>query len=249
MRHLILALFAISIISCKSVPETSSALAPAPSETSAEYAHHPKPTEPTMLDPVAYDRIKKKIAPPPMPGSTAQKEDEQELLKIQKSRTVEECSRAKNAVSVNLKTFFGRPDGSLEDKDVERLASFFGQLRNDADYVIHKLKVEFPRQRPYDYIAGLEPCVPKEKSKAYPSGHTAISRLYALVLSDLFPKDKKKFQDRALTIGKDRILSGMHHPSDVSSGRTLGDMLYAEFKKNDKFKSVFNELKAQTKKN
>ncbi len=205
--------------------------------------HHPKPKEPIYIQSGWYSTLKPQIPTPPAEGSPGQKADEEGLFSAQKSRTPKDCDRAKTEVMVSVKSFFGAAFGPLTDTEAERLAPFFEQIRNDGDFFIQKLKVEFPRQRPFLYIKGIEPCVPKEVTGAYPSGHATLSKLYFLVLSELHPKLKEQLEIRSNQIAQDRVLSGMHHPSDIETGKKLGTLLFEEIKKSKKFQEDLKKLK------
>jgi acid phosphatase (class A) len=202
---------------------------------------HPVPKEPIYLNSNWYDTLKSKLPPPPKKNSPEQKRDESILQKHQATRSPADCERAKTEIFVSLKNFFGKPNGPLDDKVSEKLAPFFEQLRNDGDYFVQLLKKDFPRERPFLYIAMIEPCVGKEVTGAYPSGHAVLAKLYELVLADFFPKEKAALTKRGKQIGDDRVLSGMHHPSDVESGRRIGELIYEELKKSKKYLSDFEE--------
>ncbi len=192
-----------------------------------------------------YPILKKTLAQPPQKGSDQQKADEEELLKLQESRSQADCDQAKFEVLVSLQNFFGVPNGPVPEPTVKKLAPFFEQLRNDGDYFIQRLKIDYPRQRPFLYLSSLNPCVPKEVTGAYPSGHAVLSKLFALVLADIFPKQKEVLETRAQAIADHRILSGMHHRSDVDAGRRLATLVYEELRKSPKYQVDLNKLLAQ----
>ncbi|MFN7685626.1 MAG: phosphatase PAP2 family protein [Oligoflexia bacterium] len=98
---------------------------------------------------------------------------------------------------------------------------------------------------PFLYVKGLNPCVPKEVTGAYPSGHAVLSKLFSLVLSDFFPGKKDQLEARAKQIGDHRILSGMHHRSDVEVGRSIAILIYEEFKKSKSFLNDFEKTKTK----
>lgn len=206
------------------------------------FVHHPAPSKPVFIDAALYDTFKSKIPAPPSSQSPAQLSDEAELFRLQETRTMADCEIAKSEVRVSLQSFYGSGVGILTDDQVKLLTPFFNQLRNDGDYFVQKMKVDFPRQRPFNYIPGIQPCVAKEVSKAYPSGHAMLSRLYGLVLADLFPSKKAVLEFRAREIGKHRVLAGMHHPTDIQSGRALAEMVYAEMKQNGNYQLTFNQM-------
>lgn len=207
-----------------------------------EFVHHPVPKDPIYLSPSLYESFKSQMPVPPPLKSASQRSDEKELFSLQSSRSEANCAQAKEEVFVSLKSFYGPPRGPLGETDVNALSDFFGKIRNDGDYFIQKMKKDFPRKRPFAYIKGINPCVAKEVTGAYPSGHATLSKLYASILSDFFPLDREKIEKRAVEIGKHRILSGMHHPTDIESGRKLADLIYDELKKSKKYQMEVKEL-------
>ena len=211
--------------------------------SAAEYVHHPAPKEPLYLNTKLYADFKKGIPGPPLPKSAKQSEDEAEILRFQKSRTTTDCDSANSEVKVTLTSFFAEPDGPLSTASTNKLQPFFEQVRNDADYFIQLLKKDFPRQRPFLYLAKVEPCVPKEVTGAYPSGHAVLSQLFAMILSDLYPQHQAALQARASVIAQHRVISGMHHPTDIQDGSKLGALVYQELQKSPKFKVDLEKVK------
>ncbi len=204
---------------------------------------HPAPKEPKLISSTLLPSLKKELTPPPGQKDQAQKEDENELLSLQKSRTSEDCKRAASEVIVSVNSFFGPPYGPMDSASATKLAPFFEQVRNDADYYIQLLKKEFPRQRPFLYMKDISPCVPKEVTGAYPSGHSTIAKLYALILSDLYPNKRETLLKRADQIALDRVVVGMHHPTDIRTGKKLGELIYAELKKSKIFLDALSTVK------
>lgn len=215
--------------------------------TQSDVVHHPAPKEPQYIHSDWYESLKKKLPPPPAQNSDRQKQDEADLLSFQKKRTPQECERARREIFVSLGNFFGPPGALIDEASVKRLSPFFDGVRNDADYFIQKLKKDFPRQRPFLYIKGAEPCVSKEVTLAYPSGHSTLANLFAMILSDFYPSKQKELTSRARQIAEDRVLSGMHHTSDIDAGRELAQLIYFELKKSKKFVADFSQLKEQVK--
>ncbi len=64
------------------------------------------------------------------------------------------------------------------------------------------------------------------QTPAFPSGHSAQSKLIALVLSDMYPEMKREFTDVAAHISKSRIVARVHYKSDKEIGERLGQDLY-----------------------
>tara|TARA_Y100000590_G_scaffold382926_1_gene453240 strand:+ start:274 stop:924 length:651 start_codon:yes stop_codon:yes gene_type:complete len=208
-----------------------------------DYVHHPKPTKPIFLNTNLYKKFKTQMTPPPSMESKEQKNDEKILFNHQISRSKEVCEISKTEVFVNLSNFYGKPNGPLSKKQVSRLNPFFDKIRNDGDFFIQKIKKNYSRKRPFEYLKNIHPCVPKEVTKAYPSGHATLAHLYALILSDFFPNKKNELLKRGEEIGNHRVIVGVHHPTDITSGRALAFMIYKELKKSKKYQKEINKLK------
>jgi acid phosphatase (class A) len=203
-------------------------------QTTAPVAQPTTPVEEqkfVSVDSRLASEIQTQIPAFPKKGSAAQKADEAELRKLQKTRTAEDCARANSEVVVTLQSLYGKPYGELTEQQVATLAPFFDKIRNELGGYIGIAKKGYARLRPYLYVKGLKPCVPTETSFAYPSGHATLGMFYGLILTDIFPAKEAQFKARTETIGRDRILGGVHHPTDVQAGYQLGRMLYTELAK------------------
>lgn len=187
----------------------------------------------------------KESLPPPPQNQLAQGGEVKELFSLQKSRKKKDCERAALEVEPALGNFFGPPHGPLTAQQVAQLDPFFVDIRHSSGPFIGKLKGVHVRKRPFEVIKGLKPCVKQETSLSYPSGHGLFAEIYALVLTDLFPNLKDKIQTRADTVAKDRVLSGVHYPSDVSAGRVMGQKIYAEMVKSEKYQEAFKTAKGR----
>mgnify|MGYP003115446301 FL=1 len=111
----------------------------------------------------------------------------------------------------------------------------FKRLNNDSNPIIRKLKNYHNRTRPNGLASGFGMNVDvvnmdTAKTKSYPSGHSAQSRLFAKVFSDIYPKYKRDFMQAADNISKSRLIGRVHYPSDSQNGVELGDALYQHYK-------------------
>jgi acid phosphatase (class A) len=122
-------------------------------------------------------------------------------------------------------------------------SEFLLRVRGDIGPFVGGLKKDFPRQRPHLQMKNVNPCVEKDDSGAFPSGHGTLSKLYAMILTELLPSLKEKLERRAIEIGENRIIAGAHFSSDIESGRTLADLLYPEFTKSEKYQDEIKRIK------
>lgn len=168
------------------------------------------------------------IPGPPAPQSKAEKLDFKTLEKFQHQRTAEECARATSEANFggSFLTFFETPRGPLSKTQVEAWNPLFDRVLKTVHPIWKASKEHWKRPRPYLVDHKLHPCVPLEASFAYPSGHAGMAELYGRILSDLAPDLREALMIRAQQIGEDRLIGGVHHPSDVRDGRVLADRIY-----------------------
>lgn len=167
-------------------------------------------------------QIKKVIAAYPEKGSIAEFNDYKILLAYQLLRTANDCQLAAENENTSLAQIFG---AVLSEDEVSRMSKFM--LKALASSGINALiaKKTFNRPRPYVANPLIKPCISLENSAAYPSGHTMIARVYARILSAVYPERAEKFLALADQYAEYRVIGGVHHPSDVKSGKILADHL------------------------
>lgn len=178
------------------------------------------------------------LASPPGSGSHEEQEELKDILSWQDKRTPEETARATSEAKVSLESFFGPPNGTLSDTDLVVLRPLFDKVRWSADIAAHAAKLRWKRIRPFVYDKRVHP--PFEvasTSLSYPSGHSTIAWTFAPVLKSLFPKQAQAFQKRAEQIALDRVIAGVHHPSDVRAGKECGGQVFDALNKNSEFLS------------
>jgi acid phosphatase (class A) len=178
-------------------------------------------------------KTKDLLGPFPVIGSVEEKKDIDELLFYQHSRSAKQCEQAAVESNTSLKNFFGGSMGPLKEDEVTKVQKNLRLMTIKAGIQIFINKLKFNRARPYTIHPEIKPCLAKEFSKSYPSGHAAMSRIYARVLSVIFPERASQFMKRADEIALNRVIGGVHHPSDIEAGKKLGDAL-AEYYLSDK---------------
>ncbi|PIP91432.1 MAG: hypothetical protein COW01_03505 [Bdellovibrionales bacterium CG12_big_fil_rev_8_21_14_0_65_38_15] len=200
MRHLIVLFLAISI----SVPSFAS-------------------DEKLKVGWFSKDQIRQIVGDYPAPGSAEEAYDYQVLLEYQKTRTEAECEEAAAEKTPTLKSMFG---SLLTKKEMRRVWPHFIEAYATVGLNSAISKKLFDRPRPFNANPEIVPCIPLATSKAYPSGHTMIARVFARMLSDFYPDRENEFMQRADEVALNRIIGGVHHPSDIVAGKKLGDAIY-----------------------
>lgn len=179
--------------------------------------------------------------PPPAEGSKAWLRDFAALKDWQARRTPQQCARANAAAKASYEEFFGDISPFPRPLPPEA-AAVFKRVQGETDGVAADVKDMFKRPRPFHKDAALEPCLGRAGGLAYPSGHATISRLFALMLADLVPSRKKEFFARADEAALDRVIGGVHHPSDIEAGKRLAEKLYKRYRASAVFRADMKTL-------
>ena len=181
--------------------------------------------------------------PPPAAGSKTDLADLATLHEWEGKRTDEQCARANAEAHADYDLFFG--DISPFPRPLPAAAAgVFKRVKKETDGIAATIKGKFKRQRPFNRDTSLKPCLGKIGGLSYPSGHATISRIYALILSDLVPGHRAQFMARADEAALYRIIGGVHHPSDIEAGKRLADAIYEMYLKSAVFRADMKILRA-----
>ncbi|MEA9355984.1 phosphatase PAP2 family protein [Bacteriovorax sp. PP10] len=165
------------------------------------------------------------LGPYPVLDSVENKQEVEQMLYLQKVRTGADCAEAQVQATANLATLFGGKNGVLSDNEIAKVKKKLTMVTIKTGTEIYFSKSEFKRPRPYLTHPEIKPCVDLESSTAYPSGHSALARVYARMLSVIYPERSLQFFERADKAAFNRVLGGVHYPSDIVAGKKLGDVL------------------------
>jgi acid phosphatase (class A) len=170
---------------------------------------------------LAYD-----IPPPPVKGSAIDREDFRILHIYQNERTDEQCEAADRQTIPTVDAMFGPSTGILTASEVRKVNLEGTQLIRKVFKIVDPFKEEYMRMRPYNADPTLRPCVKKPGgNKAYPSAHSAVGIVLAAFLAQKFPAKKIELIEQGKQCGLNRVIGGVHHPSDVVAGQSLGKQI------------------------
>jgi len=109
------------------------------------------------------------------------------------------------------------------------------KLLKESEPIILKIKNYHKRPRPnvnaekfninLDYLK-----MKSAQTPAFPSGHSAQSKLVSLALTDMYPNLKTEFKKASDNISNSRLLARVHYESDKTVGEKLGKDLYTHIK-------------------
>lgn len=174
------------------------------------------------------DAIRGILGPYPAKGTGEEFQDFAVLFKYQMTRSKADCESAAGFEGITIDNLFAGQNGPLTKREALRVTPRLVLVMGEAGLNSLHAKRIYKRPRPYIRNPLIVPCISKESSYAYPSGHTAYSRLIAHALGQIFPERAEAFLARADEIALSRIVGGVHHPSDIEAGKKLADALAEE---------------------
>lgn len=124
-------------------------------------------------------------------------------------------------------------------------AALFDEIEADSKYFSKTGKEHWNRPRPYVASDRVKPVTKVEIEGSYPSGHATRGTIFAEILSEAFPGQRDALLQRGREIGWDRILAGVHYPSDVAAGRVLGHDIAHQLLKSDAFRSRMEAVRSE----
>ena len=85
----------------------------------------------------------------------------------------------------------------------------------------------------------------QKRRGSYPSGHAAFAAASAIVLAELLPAKRDAIFTQARTFAENRILLGLHYPSDIASGWTAGTLAAYVMMKDPAFRRDYAAVAAE----
>jgi acid phosphatase (class A) len=205
----------------------------------------PETTPPRYFDPATVD-YKALLPNPPAVGSPEAAKEIDLILQYQATRTPEQVARIRDeAKHLNVWLFATVLGPTFNEKNRPVTAKFFKEIDNNEWLVAKAAKDYWKRPRPPQQDARVHPPIDLPKNASYPSGHSTYGTVDALVLSELAPELKDALVARGRQIGDDRVIAGVHFPSDVEAGRTLGKAIFQALEASPVFQSDLAAAKAE----
>ena len=164
------------------------------------------------------------------------------MLDWQAKRTAADCARSSATADASYDFFWAGKNPFAEPRPPE-VKAFFERVASDLDEAANIMKNRYRRIRPYNAYPDAKPCIRKSGSFSYPSGHSLFARVFADVLGDIMPERKDEFIRKADEIAGDRVIGGVHYPSDIAAGKIFGDEFHTQLLKNPAYLQDIEKIK------
>jgi acid phosphatase (class A) len=184
---------------------------------------------------------------PPAKDSPATRAELDELLALQAARTQADVDAARADRKTEVWQFYAAlgfdPDHPPDLPKVERLA---GRVEDDVRLAVRSAKEHFRRLRPFEVEPRIENCIDNVRADlSYPSGHSAFGWSMAYLLARLAPDRKAALEARAAEFARQRLVCGVHFPSDIAAGQQAARRLLAEMDGNPGFRAQLADAAAE----
>jgi len=185
------------------------------------------------------------LPPPPANDSVQTKAELAEILTFQVTRTPEMAARADADATENVWRFADVMGPSFTKEKLPKFAAFFDRVTETEGAVVDPAKDVFNRPRPHQLSDLVKPAVKMSNSGAWPSGHSTVGVLMGIVLSNMVPEKRAEIMARAWEFGANRVVAGMHFPSDIEAGRIAGTAIAVELPRHDDFQAEFEAARKE----
>jgi|SoimicmetaTmtLMB_FD_contig_31_11273405_length_1247_multi_3_in_0_out_0_2 acid phosphatase (class A) len=185
------------------------------------------------------------LPPPPTLQSEEQKRDLAELLAVQKARTPPQEQRALADATAGTFGFADVLGPKFSAAALPKVAAFFEKVRGDGAFASSAGKEAWIRPRPYDTSKEVHALGDLPKSSSYPSGNSTSGYLTAIILANMVPEKSAAIYARGREFGDNRLILGVHYPSDVEAGRFAAIAVATGLLQSPAFMKDFVEAKAE----
>jgi hypothetical protein len=165
----------------------------------------------------------------PQAGTVPALGEQAVLFWLQRARTAQDVDRASGENTVSFGCYAqditlapGLLGGAVDLHDFPRTQAILDHARADVWPVLQTLRATYNRPRPFQEFQGLDPALPEADTPSFPSAHAMLGCFFGCIIAQYDPTDRAALEATGQLLGTDRVLGGVHYPSDVTAGQKLG---------------------------
>jgi acid phosphatase (class A) len=188
------------------------------------------------IDPASMD-LPALIPNPPAVDSATNQAELAELHRIESTRTSAQVIAAKaDEAEEDMFAYKSVLGIGFTPEALPITAELGMHVKNEQSVAGGALKAVFARPRPYQADKTLHPaCALTEAPNSYPSGHALTGYLEGLTLAELLPEKRTEILARADDFAHNRLVCGVHYPSDVEASRKVAYLVFGYMLATPKF--------------
>jgi acid phosphatase (class A) len=176
------------------------------------------------------------LPPPPVAASADERSDEEQVAAAVAARSPTQLYEAEEDSKRDVFFFAPSVGASFNAARLPVTARFFARVESDVEKLIDRAKLYWNRPRPSGAV---------KRRGSYPSGHAAFAASAAILLAQLIPGKREAIFTQARVFAENRILLGLHYPSDVASGWTAGTLAAFVMMHDRAFRHDFAAVRAE----
>jgi acid phosphatase (class A) len=185
------------------------------------------------------------LPPPPANDSALTKAELGEVLTLQVTRTPQMEASAIADVEEDVWRFANVMGPNFTKEKLPKFSAFFDRVVATEGAVVDPAKDVWKRPRPHQLSDLVKPAVKLSNSGSWPSGHATVGTMMGIILADMVPEKRAEIMARAAEYAHNRVVGGIHYPSDVEMGKISGSVIAAVLLNRDDFKAEYDVAKAE----
>lgn len=192
---------------------------------------------------------------PPAPGSAAFAADE-EALAAAMVAPAERFQKATSDADLGwphvVSSYEAILGASVSGPETPHTAMLVRRAMIDGAMSTYRAKTHYMRVRPF-VMKNIPSCTPADEASlradgSYPSGHSAIGWMLALVFTDLAPEKANPLLQRGFDFGQSRVICRVHWKSDVEAGRIMASATFARLQSDPVYRAQLALARAEMRK-
>jgi acid phosphatase (class A) len=185
------------------------------------------------------------LAPPPPPDSPAGKTDLQGVLAAVNSRTEASIKQAQDDDQRTVFRFADVMGPNFRTENLPLTTQLFQHVYQDGNAATLAAKNFFKRTRPFVIDPEIKILVVQPPDFSFPSNHSTFGNEAGILLADMVPENAAAIFARAAEYAHNRVVAGVHFPTDVEAGHIAASVIDNTLLHNPRFEADFAQAKAE----
>ena len=191
-------------------------------------------------------KLEQLLPPPPAPDSIRAEQDMAALLRAQETRTRATAEAAQDDAVVSVFRFADVLGPAFSGERLPKTMALFKAVAPEVTQISRRAKRHWKRPRPYRVSNRVKPVLGVLADDSYPSGHAIFGCMTAVLLGVMVPERRTELLERGSAYAENRVVGGVHFPTDVEAGCTAGKIIAAVLLQSPQFEPDFAAAREET---